>query len=223
MVTGLLGRKLGMTQVFDELGNKVAVTVIEAGPCPIVQVKSIERDGYVGVQLGFLPQRAKLVNRPRKGHFDAASVEPTRLLREFPLPEDAASEDFQPGQVIDVKMFSRGDLVSVSGTSKGKGFQGGMKRHGWHGGKASHGSMFHRGPGSIGASAYPARVVPGHPLPGHMGNERKTVRNLKVVTVVPEENLLLLQGSIPGPKNGLVEIHLTAKAERAAAEAEAGE
>ncbi|MBI2880985.1 MAG: 50S ribosomal protein L3 [Candidatus Tectomicrobia bacterium] len=220
-MTSLLGRKLGMTQVFDEIGNQVPVTVIEAGPCPIVQVKTRERDGYAAVQLGFGPERAKRVSRPRKGHFDAAGVDPTHHLREFPLPEAAEGRAVEVGQVVGVGIFQRGDLVKVVGTTRGKGFQGGVKRHGWRGGPETHGSMFHRAPGSMGASSYPSRVVPGHPLPGHMGKERMTVRNLQVVSVIPDRNLILVKGAVPGPKNGLLEIHLTARAQ--GAEAKAGE
>ena len=223
MVSGLLGRKLGMTQVYDEVGNQVPVTVVEAGPCPVVHLKTKERDGYAAIQLGFLPQREKLVNRPRKGHFDAAGVGPTRHLREFRLPEEGESQEVQVGQVLEAGIFLRGDLVDVVGTSKGKGFQGGMKRHGWKGGKASHGSKTHRAPGSIGASAYPSRVVRGHKLPGHMGDQRVTVRHLKVVNVIPEKNLILLRGAVPGPKYGLLEIHLAARAEGAEAPGEKGE
>ncbi|MFQ5912982.1 MAG: 50S ribosomal protein L3 [Nitrospinota bacterium] len=223
MVPGLLGRKLGMTQVFDETGNAVPVTVVEAGPCPVVQLKTMERDGYAAVQLGFLPQRAKRVNRPRKGHFGAAQVEATRYLREFRLPDDGGAEEIQVGQVVGVAVFSRGDLVKVVGTSKGKGFQGGVKRHGWRGGGASHGSMFHRAPGSIGASAYPSRVVPGHALPGHMGHERVSLGRVKVVSVIPEQNLLLLKGPVPGPKYGLLEIRLAARTQQAEAPKGEGE
>ncbi len=224
MTVCILGKKLGMTQVYDEDGNTVPVTVVEVGPCPIVQRKTEERDGYAAVQMGFQPQRQKRVNKPRKGHFDAAGVDPTRILREFRLDEGQDGEKFQVGEVISAKIFFRGDVVNVTGKSKGKGFQGGMKRHGWSGGPATHGSMFKRAPGSIGASAYPARVVPGHPLPGHMGDERVTVRHLQVVRVLEDQNLMLLKGSVPGPRTGVLEIRLAARLPEvaaAAAEAEA--
>lgn len=221
MTVCILGKKLGMTQIYDEEGNTIPVTVVEAGPCPIVQKKTEERDGYAAVQIGFQPQRPKRVNRPRKGHFDAAGVDPTRILREFRLDEGQDEKKFQVGEVISAKTFYRGDVVNVTGTSKGKGFQGGMKRHGWSGGPASHGSMFKRGPGSIGASAYPARVVPGHPLPGHMGDERVTVQHLRVVRVLSDQNLMLLKGSVPGPRTGVLEIRLAARLPEVAAEAEA--
>ncbi|HJM42451.1 MAG: 50S ribosomal protein L3 [Nitrospinota bacterium] len=211
MAACILGRKLGMTQVFDETGNKIPVTVIEAGPCPVVQLKTTERDGYAAVQLGFQPQREKRTTRPRKGHFDAAGVAPTRILREFPLPEKDESEDLQAGHVVNVGIFGRGDVVNVVATSKGKGFQGGMKRHGWKGGRASHGSMFHRSPGSIGNSAQPSRVFPGHRLPGQMGNKRVTIRHLSVVRVMAERNLILLKGAVPGPKHGVLEIKRVAR------------
>ena len=212
MTACILGRKLGMTQVFDEMGIKIPVTVIEAGPCPVVQLKTMERDGYAAVQLGFQPQREKLTTRPRKGHFDAAGVAPTRILREFPLPDEDESEALQVGQVVDAGIFGRGDVVDVAATSKGKGFQGGMKRHGWKGGRASHGSQFHRGPGSIGNSAQPSRVFPGHRLPGQMGNKRITIRHLSVVRVMVERNLILLKGAVPGAKQGVLEIKRVARA-----------
>jgi large subunit ribosomal protein L3 len=217
MTVCILGKKLGMTQVYDEKGNSIPVTVVEAGPCPIVQRKTQDRDGYVAVQMGFQAQREKRVNRPRKGHFDAAGVAPTRILREFRLDEDQDGEKFQVGEVISAETFLQGDVVNVTGTSKGKGFQGGVKRHGWSGGRATHGSMFHRSPGSIGASAYPSRVVPGHPLPGHMGDERVTVRHLHVVRVLADQNLILLKGSVPGPRKGVLEIRLAARSPEAVA------
>jgi len=211
-MTGLVGKKVGMTQVFDEMGIKIPVTVIEAGPCPVVQLKTMERDGYAAVQLGFQPQREKRTTRPRKGHFDAAGVAPTRILREFPLPDEDESEALQVGQVVDAGIFGRGDVVNVVATSKGKGFQGGMKRHGWKGGRASHGSQFHRAPGSIGNSAQPSRVFPGHRLPGQMGNKRITIRHLSVVRVMVEQNLILLKGAVPGAKQGVLEIKRVARA-----------
>ncbi len=198
---GILGKKIGMTQVFDEEGNAVPVTVIQAGPCQVVQVKTLDRDGYEAVQLGFDEiKKEKRVNRPMMGHFKKAGVPPYRLLREFRMT------GFELGQTVTVEVFQKGDRVHVSGISKGKGFQGIMKRHGASGGPASHGSKFHRAPGSIGSSAFPSRVWKGHPMPGRMGGERVTVKNLTVVDVKPEMNLLLVKGAVPGPKGGYVEI-----------------
>jgi large subunit ribosomal protein L3 len=198
---GILGKKIGMTQVFDEEGNVVPVTLVQAGPCQVVQVRTADRDGYEAVQLGFDEiKKLKRVNKPMMGHFKKAGVPPYRVLREFPM------SGYEVGQTVTVEVFQKGDTVHVSGISKGKGFQGIMKRHGAHGGPASHGSKFHRAPGSIGASAFPSRVWKGHPMPGRMGGERVTVKNLKVVDVKPEMNLLLIKGAIPGPKGGYVEI-----------------
>ncbi len=203
MKQGLLGKKLGMTQAFAPNGDMVPVTVVEAGPCPVVQKKTVERDGYHALQLGFLSQKSRRTTKPRLGHFAKATVEPTRYLREFRTEE---ASDLEVGQMVNVEIFAQGDHVDVAGTSKGKGFQGGMKRHGWRGGPASHGSTFRRAPGSIGASASPSRVLKGHPLPGHMGDQRKTVRCLKVFDVIPTRNLLLLEGAVPGAAGGLLEI-----------------
>ncbi len=198
---GILGKKIGMTQVFDEEGNVVPVTLVQAGPCQVVQVRTKDRDGYEAVQLGFDEiKKLKRVNRPMMGHFKKAGVPPYRVLREFPMT------GLEVGQTVTVELFQKGDTVHVSGISKGKGFQGIMKRHGASGGPASHGSKFHRAPGSIGASAFPSRVWKGHPMPGRMGGVRVTVKNLKVVDVKPEMNLLLIKGAIPGPKGGYVEI-----------------
>jgi len=198
---GILGKKIGMTQVFDEEGNVVPVTVVQAGPCQVVQVKTLERDGYEAVQLGFDEiKKLKRVTKPMLGHFKKAGVPPYRVLREFKM------SGYEVGQTITVELFQKGDIVHVSGITKGKGFQGIMKRHGAHGGPASHGSKFHRAPGSIGSSAFPSRVWKGHAMPGRMGGERVTVRNLKIVDVKPEMNLLLIKGAIPGPKGGYVEI-----------------
>lgn len=204
-MTGLLGKKLGMTSIFDEVGQVVPCTVIEAGPCFVTQVKTLERDGYDAVQLGFEEKKDRLVNRPLKGHFAAAKTRPVRILREF----KANGSSFQPGQEIKVdSVFSKGDVVSVVGTSKGRGFQGVVKRHHFGGGARTHGqSDRERAPGSVGSSSYPSRVFRGQRMAGRMGGTRVTVRNLKVVGVIADSNLLLLKGSVPGSINGYVIIH----------------
>lgn len=207
MTAGLLGKKLGMTQVFDAEGKLIPVTVIEAGPCRVVQVKTQERDGYEAVQLAFgdIPERK--LNKPRLGHLKSKQVPPSRWLREF-----KKLEDVEVGQVIKADLFKKGDLVDVEGVSKGKGFQGVIKRHHYGGGPASHGSMFHRAPGSIGSSSFPSRVWKNKALPGQMGNERVTVQRLEVVEAKPEENLLFVSGAIPGSNNGLVVVRKSKKA-----------
>lgn len=205
MAIGLLGRKVGMTQIFDEHGKAVAVTVIQAGPCPVVQKKTPDRDGYAAIQIGFAaaPKAAHLT-RPVRGHFDKGKVPYQRHLGEIRLA--GGEGDFQIGQVLTVSVFAVGDRVRVTGTTKGRGFQGGVKRWGYRGGPMTHGAMFHRAPGSIGASSYPSRVFRGHHLPGHMGAAGLTVRNLRVVSVDAEKNLLLVRGAVPGPTGGLLTI-----------------
>ncbi len=200
---GLLGRKLGCTSVFREDGRRVAVTLIEAGPCTILERRTPERDGYAAVQLGFAPKKMQRVTKPLQGHFKKAQAGAFYVLREFHVPD---VERYRPGQTVTASMFRPGDRVDVSGTTKGKGFQGGVKRHHWRGGRGSHGSMFHRAPGSIGASAWPSHVVRGHRMPGQMGNVRRTVQNVEVVQVRQEENILVIAGAIPGPRNSYVEI-----------------
>lgn len=204
-MTGILGKKIGMTSIFDETGQVIPCTVIEAGPCFVTQIKTKERDGYEAIQLGFDAKKERLVNKPAKGHFAKASVAPTRLLREFrgeDLPE------MQPGQEIKVdKVFAKGDLVSVIGTSKGRGFQGVVKRHHFGGGFRTHGqSDRERAPGSIGSSSYPSRVFKGMRMAGRMGGDQITVHNLMVVGIIPDSNLLLVKGSVPGAINGYLEI-----------------
>ncbi len=182
MVNGIIGKKLGMTQIFDADGTSTPVTVIKAGPCVVVQRKTVSTDGYEAVQLGFVDEQSpKRINKPMKGHFAKAGIPPTRILREFRLNngEEAASV----GDKVLVDQFSENDIIDVIGTSKGRGFAGFVKRHGFGGGRATHGSMFHRAPGSIGASAYPSRVIKGTRMAGHMGVDRKTIRNLRVVRV----------------------------------------
>ncbi|MCG8456909.1 MAG: 50S ribosomal protein L3 [Holophagales bacterium] len=199
---GILGKKLGMTQIFADDGKVVPVTVVKAGPCLIVQRKTVESDGYAAVQLGLVEDNpAKNVNQARRGHFDKAGVSPMRELVEFRVEVD---DPAQPGDQVKAGVFEENDYVDVVGTSKGKGFQGVVKRHGFGGGRASHGSMFHRAPGSIGQSASPSRVFPGVKLPGRMGGKRVTVKNLQVVKVDDEENLIYLRGAVPGARNSTV-------------------
>lgn len=201
---GILGKKLGMTQIYADDGTVIPVTVVQAGPCLVVQRKTVEQDGYDAVQIGFVEDRpAKKVGRPLEGHFKKAGVAPTRRVVELRLGE---GEDVKPGDSFNVSIFAEKDYVDVIGTSKGKGYQGVMKRHGFAGGRGSHGSMFHRAPGSIGSSAYPSRVFPGMRAGGRMGGERVTAKNLQVVKVDPEQNLLYIRGAVPGPKSGYLQI-----------------
>jgi len=204
-VNGILGIKLGMAQVFAEDGTAVPCTVLQAGPCVVVQRRTKQKDGYDAVQLGLVefikPQR---VNKPMTGHFKKANVAPLRLLRELRLEESA--EETKVGDRVLVDGFQPGEYVDVTGISKGKGFQGGVKRWHFRGGDATHGSMFHRAPGGIGASSFPSRVWPGQHFPGHMGHQRVTVKNLRVVKVDAEENLLLVRGAVPGPNGAYIMI-----------------
>ena len=203
MLNGMLGRKIGMTQVFTENGQRVPVTVVQTGPVTVVQVKTAEKDGYESVQVGFEPQtKAKKVNSPMRGHFK--EVPPMKVLREFSVDDIA---QVQVGQTFDLTIFAEGEQVNISGVSKGKGFQGVMKRHNFQGGPETHGSRFHRAPGAIGNRTFPGRVFPGKRMPGHMGARRVTVRNLKIYSVIPEKNLLLIRGAIPSHTGALVEIH----------------
>ena len=207
-MVGILGKKIGMTELFDENGELIPVTVVEAGPCPVVQVKTKDRDGYEAIQVGFGDLRPQRVNRPLKGIFDKAGVSPKKVLHEFRTESDEA---YEVGQVIEVSAFQAGDQVHVTGTSKGKGFQGVVKRHHFHGGPKTHGqSDRHRAPGSIGASSYPSRVFKGMRMAGRMGNKRVTVKNLHVVEADSERNVLLIQGAVPGPKGGLLIIRKSA-------------
>jgi large subunit ribosomal protein L3 len=205
MVATLLGRKLGMTQVWSEDDKLLPVTVIEAGPCVVTQVKTDKRDGYRAVQIGFGEVKAKRLNKPRAGQFAKSNVEPKRYLAESRLGE---GDDIKLGQVLTVESLADAKRVSVSGVSKGKGFAGVMKRHNFKGGPGGHGSHFHRAPGSIGQCATPARVFKGMKLPGHMGSEKVTVRNLEVVKIDLEQNLLLVKGAVPGGKNALLTIRM---------------
>ena len=207
MSSGLIGKKLGMTQIYDEHRRLNPVTVIEAGPCYVTAVRTKERHGYNAVQLGYVEVPERKLTKAEAGHLRSAGSEKLfKYLREFrDMPDPAV------GDAVTVGLFEKGDLVHVQGTSKGKGFQGVMKRHNYAGGPASHGSMFHRAPGSIGSSSYPSRVLKNKSLPGQMGNERVTVKGLQVMEIRPEENLVLIFGSVPGPVGGLVLIHKAGK------------
>ena len=202
MVTGILGRKIGMTQLFSEDGAVTPATVIKAGPCVVVQRKTVERDGYDAVQLGLVEDRPARANKPTAGHYKKANVPPTRVRREVPLAEggDAPAE----GAQVVASLFTDGEQVDVIGLSRGKGFQGVMKRHGFSGGRATHGSMFHRAPGSIGQSSWPSRVIKGMKGPGRMGGDRVTVLNLRVMQVDAEQHVLVVKGAVPGAPGGLV-------------------
>jgi large subunit ribosomal protein L3 len=209
MIKGILGKKLGMTQIFAADGRRIPVTVVEAGPCVVLQKKTAEKDGYSALQVGFGEKKAQRVNKPEMGHFKKAGKGAFAHVREL---RAADVDDFQVGDQFGCSLFAVGDVIDVTGTSKGKGFQGVIKRWHFSGGRATHGSMFHRSPGSIGCSAWPSRVFKGKKMAGQMGNARVTTQNLVVVEVRPEENLLLIKGAVPGPKNGLVEIRKGIKA-----------
>lgn len=203
MAKGILGKKVGMTQIFDENGNVIPVTVIEAGPCSVVQKKTEDTDGYTAYQIGF--GKAKAVIKPLKGHFDKAGVEPRKILKEF-----AYENDYNVGDEIKADIFQSGELVDVIGTSKGKGYAGTIKRWNFHRGRMTHGSKFHRTHGSIG-STDAARVFKGKKMTGRLGGERVTIQNLEVVRVDTERNLLLIKGSVPGPRKGIVMIREAVK------------
>ena len=214
---GILGKKVGMTQIFDQRGEVVPVTVIEAGPCFVAQIKTDERDGYSAVQMGFGEAKPKSLTRPQLQHLEKSNLSALRFLREIRMPADAIAQ-FEEGQRVTVDLFEEGEFVDVTGTSKGRGFAGVVKRHGFSGGPKTHGqSDRHRAPGSIGACTTPGRVFKGKRMPGRMGGERVTVQGLKVVMVDPERNLLAVRGAVPGAKNGLLMIrqarktHLTKK------------
>ena len=204
MVTGLIGRKVGMTQLFATDGTVQPATVLKAGPCVVVQAKTAQTDGYEAAQIGLVEERPAKVNKATAGHFKKAGVPPTRVRLEVKV--SAGGDPVKAGDQVNVSMFADGERVDVIGTSRGKGFQGVVKRHHFRGGAASHGSMFHRAPGSIGASSYPSRVVKGMRMGGHMGDARVTVKNLKVLRVDVENNLLLVEGAVPGGPGGYVTI-----------------
>ena len=209
MSNGILGKKIGMTQIFDESGTAIPVTVVEAGPCPIVQIKTQDHEGYNAIQLGFGDRRENKVNRPESGHFQKANVTPHRFLREMRVD---STEGLEVGSNVDVGIFSPGDIIDVTGTSKGRGFTGVIKRWGFSGMKQTHGSeKNHRRPGSIGHSAWPSRVFKGKKMPGRHGGKRVTTQNLEVVQADSNRNLLLVKGAVPGPPNGLLIIKKAVK------------
>ena len=203
----IIGKKVGMTQIFDENGFVIPVTVIEAGPCTVAQVKSVDTDGYNAVQLGFGEVKDKHINKPEKGHFAKSKLAAKKHLREFRVD----SADVKVGDQVKADVFTAGDKIDVQGTTKGKGFQGVIKRHGQHRGPMGHGSMYHRRPGSMGSTSTPGRVFKGKKLPGHMGVQTVTIQNLDVVRVDMDKNVLLVKGSVPGPKGAILKIKATVK------------
>ena len=203
----IIGKKVGMTQIFDENGFVIPVTVIEAGPCTVAQVKSVDTDGYNAVQLGFGEVKDKHINKPEKGHFAKSKLAAKKHLREFRVD----SADVKVGDEVKADVFVAGDKIDVQGTTKGKGFQGVIKRHGQHRGPMGHASMYHRRPGSMGSTSTPGRVFKGKKLPGHMGVQTVTIQNLDVVRVDMDKNVLLVKGSVPGPKGAILKIKATVK------------
>ena len=209
MKKAILAKKIGMTQIFTEDGRLIPVTVLEAGPCPVVQVKTMENDGYEAVQIGFIDQKEKSVNKPKKGHFEKAGIAVKKYLKEFKF-EDAAS--YEVGKEIKADIFAAGDKVDVSGISKGKGYASTIKRYNHHTGPKSHGSKSHRVVGSMGSSASPSRVKKGKKMPGHMGSVRVTIQNVELVRADAEKNIILIKGAVPGPKGAILEIKEGVKA-----------
>ena len=210
MKKGLIGKKIGMTQIFNEEGKVIPVTVIEAGPCVVSQVKTEETDGYNSIQLGFGAIKESKVNKPERGHFTKANIAPARYLREFRVD---SIEDVKVGDELKADIFMAGDKIDIQGTSKGKGFQGVIKRHGQHRGPMGHGSMYHRRPGSMGSTSTPGRVFKGKKLPGHMGAETVTIQNLEVIKVDLDKNIILVKGSVPGAKGAILKIKSAVKAQ----------
>lgn len=208
MKKAILTTKVGMTQIFNEDGVLTPVTVLQAGPCMVTQVKTAENDGYCAVQVGFVDKKEKATNKPQKGHFDKAGVSPKKFVKEFKLEN---AEEYTVGQEIKADIFAEGDKIDATATSKGKGFAGGIKRHGLATGPKTHGSKYHRHAGSNGAASDPSKVFKGKKMPGQMGNKKITVQNLEIVRVDAENNLLLVKGSVPGPKKCLVTIKETVK------------
>ena len=202
-MTGMLGKKLGMTNIFDGDGRAVPVTVIDAGPCVVLETKTKKKSGYSATVIGYGDIKESKVKLPQKKWFSKLKIAPTKIIKEMRNSDDPAAK---VGDKIEVGMFKVGDYVDITGTSIGKGFQGGMKRWGWSGGESGHGSMFHRAPGSIGASSYPSRVFKGQHLPGHMGAKKRTMQSLEVIVVDPEKNLLAIRGSVPGHKGSVLVI-----------------
>ena len=211
MKKAIIGKKLGMTQIFDENGLVIPVTVIEAGPCVIAQVKTVEKDGYEAIQLGFGDVKDKHINKPEKGHFAKNKLANKKHLREFRLD---SIEGMNVGDEVKADIFAAGEKIDVQGTSKGKGFQGVIKRHGQHRGPMGHGSMYHRRPGSMGPTSTPGRVFKGKKLPGHMGKVTVTIQNLDVVKVDMDKNVLLVKGSVPGPKGAILKIKSAVRASK---------
>lgn len=207
MKKAILGRKIGMTQIFDENGKAIPVTVVEAGPCVVVQVKTKDADGYEAIQLGFGEIKDKKLIKPMKGHFTKVNVAPRKYLREFRLEEAS----YNVGDEIKADIFEAGETIDVTGTTKGKGFQGVIKRHGQSRGPMGHGSMYHRRPGSMGSTSTPGRVFKGKNLPGHMGNETVTIQNLEIIKVDLDKNVLLIKGSVPGNKGAILKIRNSVK------------
>ena len=211
MEKAIIGKKVGMTQIFNEKGVVVPVTVIEAGPCVVAQVKTLENDGYNAIQLGYGEVKERRINRPEKGHFTKVNITPKKHLREFRVENVA---DVTVGTEVKVDVFADGDKIDVQGTSKGKGFQGVIKRHGQSRGPMGHGSMYHRRPGSMGSTSTPGRVFKGKKLPGHMGVQTVTIQNLDIVRVDLDKNVLLVKGSVPGPKGAILKIRKTVKSSK---------
>ena len=209
MKKALIGRKVGMTQIFDEEGKVIPVTVIEATPCTVTQIKTVEQDGYQAVQLGFGDVKEKKLNKPELGHLSKNKLAPKKYLREFRLD---SIEGMKVGDELKADVFAAGDKVDIQGTSKGKGFQGVIKRHGQSRGPMGHGSMYHRRPGSMGPTSTPGRVFPGKNLPGHMGVETVTIQNLEVVKVDLDKNVILVKGSVPGAKGAILKVKSSVKA-----------
>ena len=208
MKTGLIGKKVGMTQIFDEQGKVIPVTVIEAGPCTVVQVKTVENDGYQAIQLGFGEVKEHKVTKPVKGHYTKVNLTPKKHLREFRVD---SLENVKVGDELKADIFAAGDKLDIQGTSKGKGFQGVIKRHGQHRGPMGHGSMYHRRPGSMGPTSTPGRVFKGKRLPGHMGNQTITIQNLEVIKVDLDKNVILVKGSVPGAKGAILKLKTSVK------------
>ena len=211
MIQGIIGKKIGMTQLFDEESVMVVATLIEAGPCYVVSKKTAKKDGYEAVQIGFGESKPQRYNKAMTGHFKKSKIPPMKILKEFKVEK---TEDFKPGDEIKADIFNSGDILDITGVSKGKGFSGTMKRYGFSGGPNSHGGMSHRGPGSIGQASYPGRVFKGIKMSGRMGGENVTVQGVKVVSVDPEKNLLVVKGSIPGPNGGTLLLKRTTKGDK---------
>ncbi len=204
----LIGKKIGMTQIFEESGKVVPVSVVEAGPCPIIQVKTPDKEGYAAIQIGFDETKASRVNKPEAGHFKKAGVPVRRILREIRVQDPST---YKVGDTLDVKLFEGAKIVHVTGTSKGRGFAGTIKRHNFQRGRKTHGNKNYREPGSTGSSAYPSRIMPGKRMPGRMGGVKRTTRNLTLVQIDAENNLLFIKGSIPGANNGIVFVRSDAR------------